>query len=135
MTMSRRTFARLLGGLGLAGASYAMAQRKGSAKGNTVDVAMPDGTHTVFAPAEVQIAVGDTVRWTNKGILVHTVTFDPKQAITATEVVLPAGVAPFASEDLNQDDTYRHTFTAKGTYKYVCKYHEAMGMMGTVVVS
>jgi plastocyanin len=23
----------------------------------------------------------------------------------------------------------------KGTYKYVCKYHEMMGMVGTVVVS
>jgi plastocyanin len=22
-----------------------------------------------------------------------------------------------------------------GTYKYVCKYHESMGMVGTVVVS
>jgi plastocyanin len=50
-------------------------------------------------------------------------------------VVLPAGVAPFASEDLNQDDTYSHAFTVKGAYKYVCKYHEGMGMTGTVVVS
>jgi plastocyanin len=135
MNMSRRTFARLLGGLGLAGASYAVAQRKGTAKGNTVDVTMHNDSNSVFDPAEVHVAVGDTVRWTNKGILVHTVTFDPKQAITATEVVLPAGVAPFASEDLNQDDTYSHAFSAKGTYQYVCKYHEAMGMTGRVVVS
>ena len=75
------------------------------------------------------------MHWINKGVLVHTVTFDPKQAIKATNVVLPAGVAAFASADLSQDDTYSHTFTAKGTYKYVCKYHEEMGMTGTVIVS
>ena len=46
-----------------------------------------------------------------------------------------AGAAPFDSGDLEEDATFSHTFTAKGTYKYVCKYHEMMGMVGTVVVS
>ena len=36
---------------------------------------------------------------------------------------------------MEEEATYSHTFTAKGTYKYVCKYHEAMGMVGTVIVS
>jgi plastocyanin len=48
---------------------------------------------------------------------------------------LPAGVAPFGSESMEEDATFSHTFTVKGTYKYICKMHEAMGMVGTVVVS
>ena len=75
------------------------------------------------------------MRWTNKTVLVHTVTFDPKQATKASDISRPAGVAPFGSQDLNEDDTYSHTFTVKGVYKYVCKYHEDMGMVGPVVVS
>ena len=46
-----------------------------------------------------------------------------------------AGVAAFGSGDIEEEGTFSHTFTAKGTYKYVCKYHEAMGMVGTVIVS
>ena len=49
-------------------------------------------------PATVNIKVGDTVKWTNPGIITHTVTFDPAQAATASNVALPAGVAPFGSE-------------------------------------
>lgn len=127
MQVSRRTFTQLLGAIGLAGVSNA------GAEGKTVEVTMHNDA--VFGPAEVRISVGDTVHWINKGVLVHTVTFDPKQAIKAASVVLPAGVAAFGSADLNEEETYSHTFTAKGTYKYVCKYHEAMGMTGTVIVS
>lgn len=129
MQVSRRTFTQLLGVMGVAGAGNAIAQRK------AVDVMIHNDGTSVFDPVEVQIGVGDTVRWTNNGVLVHTVTFDPKQAAKAADVVLPAGVAAFASADLNQEDTYSHTFTAKGTYRYICKYHEVMGMTGTVIVS
>ncbi len=36
---------------------------------------------------------------------------------------------------MEQDATFSHTFTVKGTHKYICKMHEAMGMVGTVVVA
>jgi plastocyanin len=128
MQVSRRAFTQLLGVMGLASAGNAIA------KGKTVDVSMDNDVK--FNPVDVRISVGDTVRWTNNGVLVHTVTFDPKQAVQAVGgVVLPAGVAAFGSGDLNQEDTYSHTFTAKGTYKYICIYHEVMGMKGTVIVS
>jgi plastocyanin len=129
MQVSRRAFTQLLGVMGLASATNAIAQ------GKTVDVTVRQEAMMVFDIVTVQINVGDTVRWTNKGILVHTVTFDPKQAAKAAAVVLPTGVAAFGSGDLNQDDTYSHTFMAKGTYKYICKYHEEMGMTGTIIVS
>jgi plastocyanin len=129
MQVSRRAFTQLLGVMGLASASNAIAQ------GKVVDVTMHSGGASAFDPVDVHISVGDTVRWTNNDILVHTVTFDPKRAIKAADVALPAGVEAFGSADLNQDDTYNHTFTVKGTYKYICKYHEIMGMTGTIIVS
>ena len=130
MQVNRRAFTQLLAFLGATASSNAMAQ-----VGKTVDVLMQNDAMPIFSPDSVTIGSGDSVRWTNKGVLVHTVTLDPKQAAKAANVVLPQGVLPFGSGDLNQDDTYSHTFTVKGTYKYVCKYHEGMGMVGTVIVS
>jgi plastocyanin len=129
MKFDRRTFSFFLAGLGVSAAGRALAQ------GKTVEVSMKQAPKGQFVPQTVNIAVGDTVKWTNPGIITHTVTFDPAQATTPGDVVLPQGVQPFGSEDLEQDSTFDHTFTVKGTYKYVCKYHEAMGMVGTVVVS
>ncbi len=130
--IDRRSLTQFLVGLGLMSAGRASAQAK------TVEVVMrPDmrpGAMSMFEPETVRIAVGDTVRWKNEAVLIHTATFDPAQAIKAVNVVLPAGVAAFGSADLLQDDTYSHTFTTAGSYKYVCKYHEEMGMIGTVVV-
>ena len=115
--------------LGVLVASPALAAAK------TVEVSMKNNPKGVFVPASVTISVGDTVKWTNPGIITHTVTFDPAQAATATNVALPAGVAPFDSGNMEEEATFSHTFTVKGTYKYICKMHEAMGMVGTVVVS
>ena len=129
MKIHRRAFTELFAGLGVLAATPALAQ------GNTVEVSMKNNPKGVFVPATVNIKVGDTVKWTNPGIITHTVTFDPAQAATASNVVLPAGVAPFGSGDMEEEATFSHTFTVKGTYKYVCKMHEAMGMTGTVIVS
>ncbi|HVZ28390.1 MAG TPA: plastocyanin/azurin family copper-binding protein [Rhizomicrobium sp.] len=129
MSISRRVFTELLAALGVTAVTPALAQ------GATVDVSMKQSPKMVFVPATVNIKAGDTVKWTNPYNITHTVTFDPAQAQTASDVSLPAGVAPFGSGDIEEEGTFSHTFTAKGTYKYVCKYHEAMGMTGTVVVS
>lgn len=129
MIIHRRSFAKLLGMLGLTAAAPALAQAK------TVDVSIKNSPKGAFVPATVNISAGDTVTWTNPGVITHTVTFDPAKAMSASNVVLPASVAPFDSGDMEEDATFSHTFTVKGTYKYVCKYHEMMGMVGTVVVS
>jgi plastocyanin len=128
MTMHRRRFAALAAGFSLA-AGTARAAHK------TVEVSMQQAPKGLFVPETVNINAGDTVTWTNPGVITHTVTFDPAQAATAGDVSLPAGVTPFGSGDMEEDATYSHTFAVKGTYKYVCKYHEAMGMVGTVIVS
>jgi len=129
MKIHRRAFTQLLAGLG------ALAGTPALAAGKTVEVSMKNSPKRVFVPATVNISVGDTVNWTNPGVITHTVTFDPAQAATPANVALPAGVAPFGSDNMEEDATFSHTFTVKGTYKYICKMHEAMGMVGTVVVS
>ncbi|HYJ35585.1 MAG TPA: plastocyanin/azurin family copper-binding protein [Rhizomicrobium sp.] len=129
MKIDRRTFTEMFASLGVIIATPALAE------GQTVEVSMKNNPKGVFVPATVNIKVGDTVKWTNPAVITHTVTFDPAQAATASNVVLPAGVAPFGSDNMEEDATFSHTFTVKGTYKYICKMHEAMGMVGTVIVS
>lgn len=130
MMLHRRAFTRLLSGLSLAAAAGATA----SAQPKVVEVSMRQGTKVVFLPAVVTINAGDTVKWTNPGYITHSVTFDPAAAVDKANVALPKGVKPFDSGPMEQEATYSHEFTVKGTYKYVCKYHEAMGMIGTVIV-
>jgi plastocyanin len=126
-TFPRRTFAKMLAGIGFCSVP-AWAQAK------TVEVTMKQAPKSRFVPEVVNISVADTVHWTNPAFVTHTVTFDPAQAMTASDAVLPPGVDPFGSGDIEEDQEYSRTFTVKGTYKYVCKYHEAMGMVGTVIV-
>jgi plastocyanin len=125
----RRAITWMLAALGATTAAPAFAQ------GKNVEVTMKNDPKGVFVPATVNIRLDDTVNWTNPGLITHTVTFDPAQAVNKEDVDLPAGALPFASNDMEEDATFSHIFTVKGTYKYVCKYHEAMGMVGTVIVS
>lgn len=129
MSLHRRAFAQLLAALGFSAATPAFAQAK------TVDVAMQQSPKMRFVPETVNIKAGDTVKWTNPHNISHTVTFDPSKAGDKANAVLPAGVEPFDSGAVEEEGTFSHTFTVKGTYKYVCVYHEGMGMVGTVIVS
>ncbi|MEZ4588167.1 MAG: plastocyanin/azurin family copper-binding protein [Gemmatimonadales bacterium] len=97
-----------------------------------VEVAATDDL--TFVSADVTIRVGDRVRWTNTGTLIHTVTFDPALAADPANVQLPDGVAPFTTQ-LGAGEGYGHNFTTAGQYKYVCHVHEQAGMKGTVTVT
>jgi len=70
-----------------------------------------------FVPDTVTIHPGSTVRFVEDDETPHTV--------TATD-------HSFDSGNLNQKDSWRHTFTTEGTYTYFCSYHTYM--KGTVVV-
>lgn len=70
-----------------------------------------------FQPASVTVAVGTTIRWTNKGADQHTVTSD---------------TGAFGSLLLAQNGTFEHTFTAPGDYGYHCTPHPFM--TGTIHV-
>jgi plastocyanin len=110
-----------------------------AAEGKVVDVAVgPEGDYLEFVPAEVEISVGDAVRWTaeSEG---HNVTAKPE---ADTKVELPEGAEPFATYEGNRSflvmevgETFEHTFTVPGTYVYVCAPHASEGMVGRVIVN
>ena len=90
---------------------------------------------TAFEPAEITIATGDTVRWRNRGLVEHSVVCDPTKAKDRRNASHPPAAQPFDSGLFADDATYEHTFTVPGTYRYFCQEHEAMGMVGTVIVT
>jgi plastocyanin len=126
MALQRRDAIKSLISIGLTMATSTGAQAK------AIEVSMTD---SAFVPPTIAINAGDEVTWKNPALLLHTITFDPAQAADKSSIKLPAGVQPFGSADLSENDTFTHVFTEKGTYAYVCKYHESMGMKGTVIVS
>jgi plastocyanin len=120
-------------------AATAAARFKGGMEGLRagVEAASPQVVMTResrFEPARLTVARGTTVTWRNEAPAPHTVTADPAQAQTAANVQLPAGATPFGSESLPQGQTFTHQFTVAGEYRYVCRIHEASGMVGAVVV-
>ena len=74
-----------------------------------------------FEPTTATAKIGDVIQWKNNGSLVHNVVFDNNQ--------LPS------SDPMNQGDTFEVKFTKPGTYSYVCKFHEASNMRGTITVT
>lgn len=87
-----------------------------------------------YTPDTVRVRVGETVRWENSSAVMHTVTADPEEAFKDESVKLPEGASTFNSGNMNPDQTFEHTFEVAGTYRYFCIPHEAVGMVGTVIV-
>lgn len=88
-----------------------------------------------FAPDSVRIAVGETVRWDNTSLIAHTVTADPDEATLDGSVRLPESADPFNSGMMDAGESFSHTFTTPGVYKYFCIPHEGAQMNGVVVVT
>jgi plastocyanin len=92
-----------------------------------VEVQTTDGL--MFSPSSVTIAVGGTVRWRNTGSVAHTVTSGTSSMSSAN----PGAV--FDHNPLAPGGTFEFTFATAGSQPYFCRFHEAMGMKGTVVVT
>ncbi len=71
-----------------------------------------------FDPADVSVAAGTAVTWTNDDGAAHRI---------------KANDDSFESEDLAQGDTFEHTFDTAGTFDYICAIHPQM--TGTVTVT
>jgi len=80
-------------------------------------------THTVriegmkFIPERLEVAPGDTVVWTNKDFLPH--------SVTATKARVESG-------DLAPDKSWRFIARKKGEMPYICRLHPVM--KGVLVV-
>lgn len=70
-----------------------------------------------FDPAEIEVAAGATITWTNEDSATHTVESDDETLM---------------SDDLDNGATYEMTFDEPGTYQYACGIHP--NMEGTVIV-
>jgi plastocyanin len=120
--MSKRTVkAKLM----LVGAAALLVLTFGAAFGRSaVRVAAATQTVTIsnfqFTPAQLSIAVGDTVTWKNNGPSVHTTTSDTAGQWDSGQMALNA--------------TFSQTFTAAGTFNYHCNIHPTT-MMGTITVA
>ena len=64
-----------------------------------------------FVPERVEVAPGDTVTWTNKDFLPHSVT---------------AARAKIESGDLAPGKSFRRKFGKKGEVPYICRLHPVM---------
>jgi len=71
-----------------------------------------------FSPSTLTIAIGDSVRAVNDDTNHHTFT--------------DSGV--FDSGDVAPSGGYTYRFTKAGTFDFVCSYHQAVGMKGTITV-
>lgn len=71
-----------------------------------------------FQPADLTVAAGTTVTWTNTGSATHTVKWSDGTP---------------ASTGLTSGATYQRTFDAAGTFPYVCGIHGSMS--GTITVT
>lgn len=92
-----------------------------AAGGTSTPVTIPRGAETLanraFSPDDVNVAVGETVTWTNTDSVAHTSTSDANAWNSGT--VVPGGQFSF-------------TFRSAGSFPYHCTIHP--GMVGTVVV-
>jgi plastocyanin len=80
----------------------------------------------LFDPATKSVNVGDTVRWTNSStVTTHNVTFDAP---------LSANLGDMAPGGGSGSQSVSPAFTTAGTFTYFCRFHQASGMRGTIVV-
>lgn len=99
-----------------AAAETTPAETETSASGEVVSVGMKD---IKFVPDSVTVKVGQKIVWTNNEQIPHNV--------TATDG------ADFASETMQQNDTFDYTPTKAGTINYVCTIHS--GQNGEIEVT
>lgn len=116
-----------------AGLATGAALVAGAAQAKTHLITM-DAAGSKFTPDSLTIRRNDTVEWENTTPVMHSVTFDPSMSKVPGNVELPKGVAPFDSGRMLRDAKFAHQFTVPGVYRYICKYHEGMKMVGSIIV-
>ncbi len=81
-----------------------------------------------FTPKTLTVSPGTTVTWTNNDSTVHNV-------ISTVSISLSsATTSTFASNTLDQGQTFSFTFTKKGVYFYECSIHKSLPAMHAEIV-
>jgi plastocyanin len=100
------------------------------AQGNVAVTIVPGGStmgDKGYSPNPAQVKVGQTVVWTNKDSVQHTITSGaPGSADSGKE--FDSGLTKL----LNPGSTYQHTFAKAGDFPYYCQLHPTM--LGHVIV-
>jgi plastocyanin len=116
--------------------------RSPGSTGRVVDVQMVgDAKGFRFSPAIVTVKRGDRVRWTMVSGAPHNVAFWPDSvpagAAKRLGANMPKSIAPLTGPFLmSTNETYEVSFEGvpKGTYRYFCTPHLALGMKAVVRV-
>jgi plastocyanin len=94
------------------GSGYGTTSNPPSSSGTSVSI-----VNMSFSPANLTVAVGSTVKWTNNDAMAHTVTSDN---------------GSFDSGNIAAGASYSRMFSTVGTFSYHCTIHP--GMTGTITV-
>jgi plastocyanin len=80
-----------------------------------------DARNLAFSPAGASVQVGQSVTWTNRDTVDHTVTSGAPRS--------PDGRF---DQLLHPGESFTFAFTQAGTYSYFCRIHVNMGMSGSI---
>ncbi len=131
MDLTRRALLQA-GGIGLAGLALPRVVRSAG----VAEIRMqsdPQGATVWFDPIGLWVAPGQTVRWVVTANVHTTTAYHPKNGDHSLRI--PEGAIPWDSGYLVQPGAYFEvTLTVEGVYDYFCMPHEAVGMVGRIVV-
>lgn len=92
-------------------------------------------TQNKFLPDTLTVAKGSKVTFKNSSPVVHDVVADTAKVADKSQVSVPQGAQPFDSGPIAAGQSWSHTFTVPGEYRYICRPHVAVGMVGRIIVS
>ncbi len=87
-------------------------------------VVMVAARRYAFGPTNLTLNAGATVVWRNIDTVPHTVTSGP-----------PGSPDGKFDQGLQPGATFSYTFSTPGTFRYFCRIHYPMGMVGQVTVT
>jgi len=124
-----------LNGLQFDAVRQELAKQIGSGTGGVIyTITMTDDN--VFTPAVLKVKPGDSIKWVNAGAFPHTSTsYHPD--LYGKALGIPEGAAGWDSGMLDGGKEWIYTIPAPapaGTYAYFCLPHEALGMVGMLIV-
>lgn len=85
-----------------------------------------------FMPHVVHVEPGGSVEWTLENGGHQTAAYHPETH--GHDQRIPDGADPWKSGSLENGESFSWTFDVEGVYDFVCKPHEADGMVGSAIV-